>query len=271
MKNTRKFALTIFVVFEFLGICSAAQVSEIKGSVFYSLGGVMTLKLSLAKIYLMNEEQAVELFSKNKNLVFNYFNSENKRLLNEHNEAVAEYSKVHKSLTYYIDESRDELNALAASINRLKDDVDRREERALLIVRHTSAEYRLRDLDIKLGALQISGKPKEFKRLSLTREYVLNKMTNPLPAMEMMTQTDADGAFVIDVKTNDKYLLIIGQGNETLTKWFLKIDTLKKDGGKYLFSNQNSILSKDVKQVIDVSVDDSIKIIMNKNDAPSKK
>ena len=127
------------------------------------------------------------------------------------------------------------------------------------------------DLDIKLGVLQISGKPKEFKRLSLTREYIINKMTNPLPAMEMTTQTDADGAFLIDVKTNDKYLLIIGQGNETLTKWFLKIDTLKKDGGKYLFSNQNSILSKDVKQVIDVSVDDSIKIIMNKNDAPSKK
>ena len=271
MKNTRKFALTIFVVFEFFGICSAAQVSEIKGSVFYSVGGVMTLKLSLAKIYLMNEEQAVELFSKNKNLVFNYLNSENKRLLNEHNEAVAEYSKVHKSLTYYIDEAREELNALAAKINSLKDDEDRQNERKLLLKQHASVGDKLRDLDIKLGALQISGKPKELKRLSPTREYVLDRMTTPLPAMEMMTQTDADGAFVIDVKPNDKYLMIIGQGNNSQTNWLLKIETLKKDGGKYLFSNQNSVRSIDVRQVIDVSVDDSISIVMNKNDAPSKK
>jgi hypothetical protein len=264
-------ALIIFVLFEFLTPCLMAQVSEIKGSVFYSLGGVMTLKLSLAKVYLMNEEQAVELFSKNKNIVFNYFNSENKRLLDDHNQAVSEYSKAHKSLVYYIDEAREELNVLAASINRLKDDVDRRDERALLIVRHTSSEYKLRDLDVKLGVLQLTGKPKEFKRLSLTREYVLNRMTTPLPAMEVMTQTDADGAFVIDVKSNDKYLLIIGQGDESLAKWFLKIETLKKDGGKYLFSNQNSILSKDTRQVIEVSVDDSVSIVMNKNDTRLKK
>jgi siroheme synthase (precorrin-2 oxidase/ferrochelatase) len=89
--------------------------------------------------------------------------------------------------------------------------------------------------------------------------------------MEVMTQTDADGAFVIDVKSNDKYLLIIGQGDESLAKWFLKIETLKKDGGKYLFSNQNSILSKDTRQVIEVSVDDSVSIVMNKNDTRLKK
>jgi len=264
-------ALMFFVFFGFLTPCLTAQVSEIKGSVFYSLGGVMTLKLSLAKVYLMNEEQAVELFSKNKNIVFNYFNSENKRLLDEHNQAVSEYSKAHKSLVYYIDEAREELNALAAKINSLKDDEDRQNERNLLLKQHASVGDKLRDLDVKLGALQLTGKPKEFKRLSLTREYVLNRMTTPLPAMEMMTQTDADGAFVIDVKQNDKYLLIIGQGNESLTKWFLKIETLKKDGGKYLFSNQNSILSIDARQVIDVSVDDSISIVMNKNDPRLKK
>ena len=54
--------------------------------------------------------------------------------------------------------------------------------------------------------------------------------------------------------------MIIPQDNGVSVRWFLRVEKLKKDGDKYLFSNPNSAGSDEVADALEIKMGDPIKV-----------
>jgi hypothetical protein len=68
---------------------------------------------------------------------------------------------------------------------------------------------------------------------------------------EFVTRSDSEGSFVIQEPKKDvACILITTKENSPKMKWFLRLKDMRKDGDKYLFTEENNIWSEDKAQVV---------------------
>lgn len=241
--------------------------AEIKGSLFLSgLGGALTVKVSLAKVYLLDEHQANAVVNTNRKSLADHIQAENLKRIDAYNKAVAEYAENHQRLISTIDFGKKELDSLAAKIEFFQSNPAAYEQTQTSgsatrwVAEFRSKQAAQNSLVDQLEALQKNSKPKDLVKFAATKNLVINTMVSALTEMQHSVRTDADGFFSVNAKNEHKYLMIIPQDNGVSVRWFLRVEKLKKDGDKYLFSNPNSAGSDEVADALEIKMGDPIKV-----------
>jgi hypothetical protein len=233
------------------------EVSEVRGSVFVTgLNGALKVKLSLARVYVLSEDSLVRMWEQNQLAVERLFAEAREKQIELHTQKVNAYNALVNDLDKRRIEQEEQIARLEQRIAALRSDSASTDTEINSAIDQRNASVRqyeqLKEEGAKLSTMRpttdLLATPK-----SPARDAVVEAVFQPPIGLDYATRTDADGNFSIKVSGNSKVaLLIVTKEPNPKLKWLLRLDKMKPDGDKYLFTNENDIWSTDPARAIEL-------------------
>ena len=251
--NSSTAILSLFLMWAATGF---AKENEIKGSVFVPIfNGAINFKVSMARVYLLTAPQARKMVADNEGALKALVEREKQRHAQQEANRIEEYNRNVDRLNSARVSKEAAIAELEEKIARLRGDSSA-----------TSVREIDRAIDLRNAEVQNYEKLKiEAERLATNRpvrsawkpppiEDAIEIIFQPPADVDFQTRSDAEGGFTLKQGAQESdFLLIVTKEKNSKLKWFLRLSQLRKDGDKFLFTDENSIWGADKAQVINFS------------------
>lgn len=269
------------VIASLLCVIAHANPSEITGSVFFVLGGAMVNKVPLARVFVLNQKEANEMFAANSAAVKAKIGQVAKEQTDSINQKVADYNASISANEITIMELRTKIEELdkeielqskllaqseATSREKEKDSDENiriwsgltKSLSDIKILRNASVREMNRAIDTRNNISKNA--PKTNGELRYTKIKAQLQMCELPTTLKPITKTDAEGNFLIKLPKDAVYIIITPLESSPFValRWFLKIDKLEQTNGKFLFTNENYLLQENPAQAISMTFNDDV-------------
>lgn len=251
---------SLLVSLAFLACCviavpSAGQAAdrEIRGSIFLStFGGAVNFRLSLARVYVLSQRQAFDMYSTNQAQMQKWLAHAQHEHTERQNTAITDHNNRVLSLNTRKTACEAEVDRLEKRIAEVESSqaAGAAEELSKL---HRERIKAVNDYGVmEQEAIALAAKKPVIQKWEFPKDRALDVMLQPPEGIEYQTRSDSDGAFAIKVdEKQPSYILILPREPSVRLRWFLRLDRMKKDGEKYLFTDENVVGRHDKAQALE--------------------
>jgi hypothetical protein len=255
MMRPRTFLVVLFLAFTIAS--ASASEEDVRGEIFVStIGGALSFQLSLARVYVLSPADVRGMLNQNKEKVRAFLTESQVRHIKEYNEKVFDYDmRVRKfnedvaACEYEIARIERELETIRSILGERAQSVEEQKLETKLTSELHRETKRLEALTD--AAAQISASRPTFMQKRHSFDGILEMMLEPPHGRDFITRSDAEGKFHLKVDLSKELYILIVQKEARGGRWFLRLDKMARDSGKYLFTDENQVMVPDKAQALE--------------------